>query len=177
LRALALLPVAVIVFSAFWMVGGASATASSTMERYVDAWRHGRPEVADRLLLVPMGPAAMAARWAEADAVIGSRLAAFASALGPDAGFDPRRPFANLEFRLQPTTTPDAARVTIVVVHHVSVRSTFLGIVPTAVQETEVLDQIGTIDLAAVPLLPAGGLGDWPASRAWRVVQLSLEAP
>jgi hypothetical protein len=175
IRALALLPVAVIVFSAFWMKGGVSATASATMERYVDAWRHAQPEVADRLLLEPMGPAAMTARWAQADAVIGSRLAALAGTLGPGSGFDPRRPFANLEFRLQTPTTDSAARVSIVVVRHVSVRATFLGLVPTAVQETEVLDQIGTIDLAAVPLVPAVGLGDWPATRAWRVVTLELE--
>ncbi|MGH2407057.1 MAG: hypothetical protein ACRDF7_03110 [Candidatus Limnocylindrales bacterium] len=172
---LALLPVAVLVFSAFWMVGGAAATASATLDRYVDAWRHGRPDAADHLLLVPMGPAAMTARWTAADAVIGSRLKALAGSLGPGSGFDAQRPFTNLEFRLQPSTGAADARVSIVVVRHVSIRSSFLGLVPTAVQQTEVLDQIGTIDLTAVPLMPSGGLGDWPATQAWRVVGLVLE--
>jgi hypothetical protein len=175
---LALLPIAVVVFSGFWMVGGSAATASATMERYVDAWRHGRPEVADRLLVEPAGPSATATRWAEVEAVIGDRLGALAASLGPRSGLDLGHPFANLEFRLMPglpVTERPAATARIVVVRHVSVRSSFLGLFPTAVQQIEVLDQIGTIELVSVPLRPAAGLGDWPATRVWRIVALDLE--
>jgi hypothetical protein len=177
---LALLPVAVVFFGLFWMLAGSSATASATTERYVEAWRRGRPEVADRLLLEPAGPAAVAAGWAEADAVIGERLAALDASLGPGSGLDLDRPFTDLEFRLAaapPAGDEPAAVVSIVVVRQVSIRSTFLGLFPTAVLQTEVLDEIGTIALVSVPLVPAAGLPDWPATRVWRIAALDLVDP
>ncbi|MFI5254658.1 MAG: hypothetical protein ACHQ15_04295 [Candidatus Limnocylindrales bacterium] len=172
---LALIAVAVVVFGGFWMAGGATATATAALERYVAAWRQDRPEVGDRLLLEPQSAAATAADWAAVGAIIEKRLGELAATLGDDAGLDPRQPFASLEFRLLPgpaaggSTTAEAS---IVIVRHVSVRSTFLGLFPTATQETEVLDEVGVIELASVPLHPVGALTDWPASRAWRIVSL-----
>jgi hypothetical protein len=177
---LALLPVAVVFFSLFWMLGGASASASATTERFVDAWRRGRPEVAAALLVEDGGAAALAARWTETDAVIRRQLADLSASLGPGSGLDLEQPFTNLEFRVSsapPVGDGAAAVARIDVVRHVSVRSTFLGLFPTAVQQTEVLDEIGTIELVSVPLVPAFGLPDWPATRVWRIAALRLEAP
>jgi hypothetical protein len=177
---LALLPVAVAFFSVFWMLGGASASASATTERFVDAWRGGRPAIAAALLVEDVGPGALAVRWVEADAVIKARLASLSATLGPGSGLDLEHPFTNLEFRVSavaPTGDRAAAHARIAVVRHVSVRSTFLGLFPTAVQQTEVLDEIGTIELVSVPLEPAFGFTDWPATRIWRVVALRLESP
>jgi hypothetical protein len=175
---LLLLPVAAVVFSAFWMVGGSAATASAAVDRYVEAWRRDRPGQADRLLLEPAGAAATQAAWTAAEAALRDRLGALAASLGPASGIDLDQPFANLEFRVSPGAPPkDGGRTavaSIVVVRHVTVHSTFLGLFPTAVQEVEVLDTVGRIELASVPLRPSATLLDWPATNVWRVVSLGL---
>jgi len=177
---LLLLPVAALVFGGFWMVGGSAATASATMERYVEAWRRDRPEQADGLFFDPGGAAVVAARWAEADAVIATRLADLADRLGPQSGLDLEHPLANLEFRPSSLATESGGLVTImrvVIVRQVSVRSSFLGLIPTAVQQTEELDQIATFTLDAAPLVPSFGLGAWPETHVWRITGSRLVKP
>lgn len=173
---LALLPVTVVFFSLFWMLGGSSATASATTERYVDAWKQDQPQIADRLLAEAAGPAALAARWVAADAAIGRRLAELSASLGPRSGLDLGDQFANLEFRQTWVATESGwpvALVHIVLVRHVSVRSSFLGLFPTAVQQTDVLDEVGTLTLDAVPL-PGLGFIDWPTTHVWRITAIHL---
>ena len=89
---LALLPVAIVVFTGFWLVGGASATPAATLERFVGAWRGDQPAAGDRLLLEPAGPGALAVEWRREDAIIHDRILVLAATLGPRSGLQPARP-------------------------------------------------------------------------------------
>lgn len=180
LLVMALLPVAVAVFTCFWLNSGASATPTGTLERFVSAWRDDLPDEGDRLLLEPAGPTSLAATWRRADAIIHDRIVVLAATLGPGSGLHLDDPFTDLEFRLveeadgQPGET---AVVEVLVVRQSVGRSTFLGLFPTAVQVTEVLGRLGTIRLQAVRIDLSGTLSAWPPTREWRVEGLDIGPP
>ena len=177
---LALLPVAVVVFTGFWLVGGASATPAATLERFVGAWRDDQPADGERLLLEPAGPAALSVEWRRADAIIHDRIVVLATTLGVGPGLHPDDPFADLEFRLVDRADGDPgerAVAEVLIVRQVVARSSFLGLFPTAVQDTQVLERLGEVRLRAVRLDLSGTISAWPPTRVWRVESLELHPP
>ena len=179
-RLLMLLPVAVVVFTGFWLGGGSSATPAATLERFVGAWRDDLPEAGDRLFVDPPGPAMVEAQWERANAIIHDRIVLLAASLGPTSGLHPDDPFADLEFRLVPAADGvpgERAVAEVLVVRQVVGRSSFLGLFPTAVQETEVLERLGEVRLGAVRVELSGTLSAWPPTREWRVESLRIAVP
>ena len=65
----------------------------------------------------------------------------------------------------------------VLVVRQVVARSTFLGLFPTAVQETQVLERLGEVRLRTVRLDLSGTISAWPPTRVWRVESLELNPP
>jgi hypothetical protein len=166
---LALVLMATLVFTAFWMAAGRGATPASALEHYIVAWRAGEPGRASGYLAAPQSPETLDAEWREQEDRIASRLRAIAAGLetSPEGGegVDADRPFRNLEFVLEPDGSDAMAAIN--VVRRVQVHETFLSLFPTASLRTVVIERIGTVRLTLVELPPPLGLG--PADHAWRV--------
>jgi hypothetical protein len=165
---LALAPVVIVLLTGFWLFAGSLASPAATLERYVGAWQHGDTAGAVRLLAQPRDEGALAADWEFEDAVIAKRVKVLGTA---DArlGLDIDHPDQNVRFEAEPGdpsggADPDIAMFEIQIVHSVSVRSTFLGIVPTSRTETRVLEVLGTAIVVRrdVPGLAAAvGASEW----------------
>ena len=65
----------------------------------------------------------------------------------------------------------------VLIVRQVVARSSFLGLFPTAVQDTQVLERLGEVRLRAVRLDLSGTISAWPPTRVWRVESLELHPP
>ena len=93
-----------------------------------------------------------------------------AGTYGEASGLDPDRPFDNLRFR-DPTAAPDGSEVVVVdIVRRQQVENMVLGIIPTASQETVLVEQAGTLTLrleeqAGPAWLPVGLL----RSYVWKI--------
>ena len=143
LQAALFLPAAVIVLTAFWLVGGRHGSPSATLEAYVVAWVSGRADAAVTLYASPPDPGQLDARWASQIAYLEERVTSLAGTYGESSGLDPERPFDNLRFR-DPTPALDGEEAVVVdIVRRQQVQNMVLGIIPTASQET-VVEQAGT---------------------------------
>lgn len=178
LRAALFLPAAVAVLTVFWLVGGRHGSPSATLETYVLAWMGGRPEPAAELYVAPPPPDELRASWAAHSAHLIERVTTLALQYGPSSGLDPERPFDSLRFR-DPTGAGLRRQVVeIEIVRRQRVENMILGIIPTASQETVVVEHAGAITLALVdepPVewLPFGRL----ASAAWRIESVAFGGP
>lgn len=178
LQAALFLPIAVTVLTAFWLVGGRHGSPAATLEGYVVAWMSERAETASSLYVRPVPPGDLGATWAGQFAYLTDRVGLLAGRFGPASGLDPARPFDNLRFRDPVATGPGRQMVGIDIVRRQRVETMVLGIVPTAGQETVVVEQAGTITLSLV----AQPAADWlPFGRlpsfAWKIEQVSIGAP
>jgi len=172
------LPVAVTALTIFWLVGGRHGSPTATLESYVLAWMSGRTEAASTLYVTPPAPENQAASWDIQAAYLADRIAMLAGQYGPTSGLDPARPFDNLRFNEPTADGPGRQRVSIDIVRLQRVETTVLGIVPTAGQETVLVEQAGVITLALVPQppvawLPFGRL----ESSAWRIGGVTVGGP
>jgi hypothetical protein len=141
------LPVAVAVLTAFWLVGGKHGSPSATLEAYVVSWVSVRPDAAATLYAEPPEPAQLGAQWASEMAYLGDRVAQLAATYGPSSGLDPQRPFANLRFR-DPVADLDGRELVVVdIVRSQQFQNMVLGIIPTASQQTVLVEQAGAIRL------------------------------
>jgi hypothetical protein len=173
---LALAPVAVVVFTAFWLVAGSLGSPAATLQRYVSAWRSDRPDLAATLFDAPREPAALAEQWSSDEGYLRGRLLELAASLEPGSGLDPERPFAPLVVRFPDSVGPagepaaieagEEARAVIEIVRRESVRGSFFGLVPTASQRIVTVEQVGQARLVAA----AGpGLAPLPEALVWRL--------
>ena len=162
LRLVAVAPVLILLFSGFWLACGRGATPTSALEAYASAWRSGQAGRAVPVMATSRIPSALEADWDRDGARLTSRLATLAAELGPDSGIEPQDPFRNVAFTVEPVTD-GSGRATgrVDIVRQVVVRSTFLGLLPTASQGTVAVDG------------PAGLLG--LRDRVWRVGASSLQ--
>lgn len=174
------LPVVVAIVTAFWLVGGSHGGSATTLREYVSAWEDGRPDVAAGLFAAPVDPAALAAGWTEEEAYLRRRVTEAAALYGATSGIDPDQPFNSLRFIELPATTPDGALVEVEIVRRQRVETVLLGFIPTATQETVVVEELGTIRLRSLPApspvwLPSVRTG----ARVWRIeaVDLTTELP
>ncbi len=181
IQLLALAPAAIVAFTGFWLVGGAGASPAATLQRYVAAWRDGRPEEANTLFLSPPGSNALAARWKRDETYLRNRLVELAARLGPGSALDPQRPLDSLVFELAATTPArqgggtegETAEAVVEFVRPVTVRDSFFGLFPTASQRIVVLEQVGRVRLRTARFVPALG----PSSLVWRLESVELGAP
>lgn len=177
IQAALLAPVALALFSAFWVVSGSGGSPTAVLQRYVAAWRDDRPAVAAGLFATPRDASAVAADWRLAEASLRERLTELRArgAIDPSA-VDPERPIEALVFEFPPglaADPPDPAvtRAAIEFVRRETVASSFFGLFPTASQRTVVVDGLGVITLRAVPQA-----GSWPSGAVvWRVQSVDLD--
>ncbi len=178
LQAALFLPLAVTALTAFWLIGGRHGSPAATLEGYVGAWISGRVETASSHYVTPPSAVDLSAVWAGQSAYLTDRVGLLAARFGPASGLDPERPFDNLRFREPVATGLGRQIVDIDIVRRQRVETMVLGIVPTASQETVVVERAGTITLSLVeqPVmdwLPFGRL----SSFAWKVERVSIGGP
>lgn len=178
LQAALFLPLAVAVLTAFWLLGGRHGSPAATLEGYVVAWMSGRADTASNLYVTPVAPADLGAVWTGQSAYLTARVAQLAAQFGPASGLDPARPFDNLRFRDPVATGLGRQRVDVDIVRRQRVETMILGIVPTAGQETVVVERAGTITLLLVqqPVMVWLPFGRLP-SFAWKVERVSIGGP
>lgn len=170
LQAALFLPVAVLVLTTFWLVGGRHGSPSATLEAYVVAWMSARPDAAVTLYASPPDVGQLDARWIAQIAYLQQRVTGLAGTYGETSGLDPDRPFDNLRFR-DPIATPDGSEIVVVdIVRRQQVENMILGIIPTAGQETVLVEQAGTLRLRLMEQvgpawLPVGAL----RSYVWKI--------
>jgi len=178
LQAALFLPIAVAVLTAFWLVGGRHGSPAATLEGYVVAWMSGHSETAYSLYATPVEPTDLEATWDGHSAYLTDRVSLLAAQFGPASGLDPSRPFDNLRFRDPVTTGPGRQMVDVDIVRRQRVETMVLGIVPTASQETVVVERAGTITLSLVeqPAVDWVPFGRLPSS-AWKIERVAIGGP
>ena len=169
------LPLAVGMLTAFWLIGGRHGTPTATLEAYVLAWMSGRAQAAAPLYAVPPQQEQLNSTWAVQADYLAERVQELAAMYGPTSGLDPTEPFDNLRFSVPIADSPGRQVVRVDIVRLQRVENLVLGIVPTAGQETVVIEQAGTIVLRLheqVPpaWLPIGRL----QSQAWRIESVTI---
>lgn len=176
LQVVGFLPVAVVAVTAFWLVGGSLGAPATTLGRYVSAWEHGNSAEAAELFATPMTTAEIDAMWAAQTAYLEQEVTAAAIEYGPLSGIDPDEPFNSLRFTEEPSTSADVSTVAVEIVRRQRVETTLLGFIPTATQETVVVEQLGTIDLRALPDTPPPWLSSVnTGARVWLIETVGLD--
>ena len=173
------LPVILAVMTGFWLFGGDRGSPAAALEEYVSAWHSGRVDDARGLFVEPVEQSALAEAWRAQEAYVGARVAQEAARYGPSSGLDPQDPFGGLRFVEQADRrTPESTVVAVEIVRRQRVERTLFGLIPTATQETVLVERAGLIRLRAVPAewpawLPAGQ----PRPLVWRIEEVLLPLP
>lgn len=181
-RILAIAPVAVVLVTLIFLVGGRVSTPGATFERYFQAWVEGDAAGAASLFAEPIPESSLASIWAADEERLTARLAAMRPP-GPAGPPEPGRPpldgfgptFGAIRFEYSPDLPADGSRaqVDLLIVEDVRVRSTVLGIFPATAQETRVVARAGQATLRretvgpALPFLPAAGV--------WRIEHIEID--
>jgi hypothetical protein len=172
-----LLPLIALAVTAFWLVGGQHASPAATLQQYVAAWRTDRPATAARLFGESVDEAALAAAWLRHEQHLSRRVAAAATSFGSFSGLDARQPFNGLRFvEIAEGRTDDVAVFAIEITRRERIETTLFGLLPTATQQTVVVERIGLVRVRAhreapPPWLPAPEL---LPSRIWLVDEVEL---
>jgi hypothetical protein len=180
LQSAAFLPLAGTLVTLFWLIGGTASSPATTLGRYVSAWENGRAGDAARLFVTPAAPADLDTAWAGQNSYLAARLQAAEDEFGSLSGIDPDEPFNSLRFEQLPGGGADQLTVEVDIVRRQRVETVLLGFIPTATQQTVVVERLGTISLRSVPIdPPAWATGLDLGARAWRIesVELASDAP
>lgn len=170
---LAVLPVAAIALTLFWLLGGRHGSPSATLQQYISSWIDDRPEAAAQLFSDGRTPDEVSADWATQSGLIKAHIDQAAGRYGVDSGLDPEHPFRNLRFGDPVTDSDGRVSVLVELVRNERVETTILGIVPTAGQQTVVVESdlriwLDEEDQPPPSWLPFDGL----ASRQWKISAL-----
>lgn len=175
MQAALFLPLAVGILTIYWLIGGRYGSPSATLESYVVAWMSHRVDSATGLYVQPPSEDQLGQSWTAQSSYLTQRVAELAAQFGPTSGLDPTQPFDSLRFGEPPTSGPGLQVVTVDIVRRQRVETMILGIVPTAGQETVVVERAGTLTLALVEQAPVTWL---PVARlpssAWRIESVSI---
>ncbi len=168
----ALMPVAIVAVTAFWLSGGTTASPTATFARYVSAWETRHPENAIALFVSARDAASLSAAWTADDRAVLEEVEAI-SAANPTWDLDERHPYANLRFVYHDgdePASPDRALVDIEIVRLATLPTTFFGLFPATRSETQPVATIGQAVLvrrpAAVPSLASASV--------WLIESVSL---
>ena len=179
LQAALFLPVAVTALTLFWLVGGRHGSPTATVEGYVISWVSGRSQLASRMYITPPTPEQLESTWATQSEYLGGRVTALAAQYGPTSGLDPEQPLDNLQFS-DPVAQADGRQVvTVEIVRSQQVETMILGFIPTASQETVVVEPAGAITVTLIEQptqdwLPGPGRLN---SSAWLIENVQVGAP
>ena len=169
------LPLAAGVLTVYWLVGGRHGSPSSTLESYVVAWMANRVDNATDLYVQPPSEDTLGQAWSAQSGYLTQRISALAAQFGPTSGLDAAQPFDSLRFG-QPVASGAGRQVVVIdIVRRQRVETMILGLVPTAGQETVVVERAGTLTLALVEQPPVAWLPvAQMASFAWRIESVSI---
>ena len=175
MQAALFLPVAVGVLTVFWLLGGRHGSPAATLEAYAVALLTGKSDAAASLYVSPTTREAVEAGWAAQADFLAERVATLEQQYGPASGLDPTEPYDNVRFGEPKPAGPGRQTVEIDIVRSQRVETMLLGIVPTAAQESVIVEPVGTITLALVEQpapewLPFGRL----TSPVWRIEDVSV---
>lgn len=170
------LPVILAVLTIFWLLGGDRSSPAATLHEYVAAWHASRFQSAAQLFVEPPSVVALAADWQRQDDYIRERVAHAAAVFGTASGLDPDDPFTGLRYVELPIgDTPDSAVVAVDVVRRQRVETSLFGLIPTATQETVLVERAGLIRLRAVPAsLPSWLRLGQREPRTWKIEEVLL---
>ncbi len=165
----AILPVMIGVLTVFWLVGGRHGSPAATLQAYADAWISDRPEMAGQLFVSERAPDQMLRQWQGERSAVVDRITRARAIHGAESGLNPERPFDSLRFR---EVRSSSGRVAMIaeIVRNQRVETTLLGFVPTAGQETVVVEHALTVWLTLQPQPVPGWLEPLPLdSFAWKI--------
>jgi hypothetical protein len=139
------LPLALTVLTAFWLLGGRHGSPSATLQDYIQAWMDQRPDVAAPLFTTPRTPDDVAAQWTSESQMLSTRIGAAEATYGEASGLDSAHPFESLRFRDPVTSGDGRVSMAVEIVRSELVQTTLLGIIPTAGEQTVVVERDMTI--------------------------------
>jgi hypothetical protein len=154
IQAALFLPFAAAVLTIFWLAGGRHASPTATVEGYVVAWISGRTQVAANMYVTPPSTVDLEAAWAVQSAYLTDRVTTLASEYGPTSGLDPTQPLDNLRFSDPISVGTGLETVNVDIVRLQRVETMVLGFIPTAGQETVVVEPAGAITVTLVDQPP-----------------------
>lgn len=169
----ALLPVAIVAQTSFWLIGGSTSSPSATFARYVSAWETRDPGSATALFATPRDATALAAAWASDDQAIRESVEAVAAS-NPEWDLDEVHPYANLRFVYHDGAaagSPDRVVLDVEIVRLATVPTSFFGLFPSTRSETQ---PVGTIGQAVLVRRPSTALPFADAS-VWLIESVDLE--
>lgn len=172
----AVLPVAMLVLTAYWSAGGANASPDATLQRFVSAWESDHAERALDLLAEPGDVDTINAAW-DADTDLITARVADITAQHPEWDLDTLRPYRDLRFEPLPRSAADPSHASYAVqlVRQAQVPTSFLGIFSATRSETRVVDVLGEVTLVRRPVAVALPLsGDPPG--IWLVERVDIPA-
>jgi len=165
-----LLPVALLVLTTFWLLGGRHGSPTATLQSYISAWMDDRPQAAAALFATPRTPDQVAAEWSTETQMLTQRVAAAEATYGQDSGLDSDDPFDSIRFGDPQVSGDGRVEVALQIVRDQTVQSTVLGFIPTAGDQTVTVETDMTIWLEQVDdpqltWLPGGGFD----SSSWKI--------
>lgn len=159
------LPLALALFTAFWLLGGRHGSAAATVEAYMEAWQANRPELAASLYRdVPNDPTEVIAFWQDERIRMTNAIAQGQTLYGPTSGLDPDEPFNSLRVTQHGPTTFDVE-----IVRSETFQTTLLGLVQTSGQRTVVVAPLMTVTVVETP----AASNFWLPSTEWRIDSVS----
>jgi hypothetical protein len=170
---LVLLPIALVVLTTFWLLGGRHGSASATLEQYIEAWMRDRPEAAAPLFATPQTAQTVDEMWAGERAKLVASIGTAYASYGDESGLDPDHPFDSLRFRDPVPSGDGGVSMVVELVRNERVQTTVLGVIPTASQQEVVVERDLTIWLeeqpqSAPPWLPFDGLDSY----SWKITSV-----
>jgi len=169
------LPLVIVLLSGFWLAGGGRASPAATLQHYVAAWQAGRPETAARLFAEPVNPTRLADEWAAQRQRMETLVRDAAARYGELSGLDPARPFNSLRFEQVGREDGQRTTVAVDVVRRRRVEASLFGLVPTATQETVVVERLGWVTLASRPAPSPEWLPMDHPGVVWLIEEVALE--
>lgn len=153
------LPLILVLFTAFWLLGGRHGSAASAVEAYMEAWESNRPDLAFTLYRdAGIGQADVAAFWQTERTFMTNAIVQGQTQYGAASGLDPDEPFNSLR-----VTQTDPTTFSVEIVRSETFQTTLLGLISTSGQRTVVVAPLMRIFVVeeAIP-------GALPSS-AWRI--------
>jgi hypothetical protein len=170
------MPLVVLALSGFWLIGGTRSSPAATVQHYVAAWQSGKPTDAARMFSAPAEQAQLIGQWTAHRSRVERVVAEGALVYGAQSGLDTARPFNSLRFE-QASTSAGRAVIRVDIVRRQRVETMLFGLIPTATQQTVLVEHLGEISLRAQPVAAP----DWlpfniSAGQRWLIERVDLAA-